>query len=338
MASTCISDSNQFHHDPPPALLALVDIPESLKVLTDIQSLLQNLTFETFDETVEILQNTNPSYLEEIYAILGVFHDIRPHKAHLISKLLQSISAQSSSNINSLFFISHHPYLAAKLAQSNIITESDALHFKSRNNFFRFFISPSTCSKWSVPECFQDDFRELGQNFVKDVLQYGYREHSLGYILKYDDFDSLQSLSTQPNFDFDSSILISPCDLPSQVEEPKAALLAVSAFYGSINCFKFLYLNDCAACRSVCSWGVKRGNLEILQICEHEHGDFRDCLRPSIIYNQNEIADWLLNNFSVQNFTFKDCIESLNFTAFLFLLANGVEVNGFITVSFLLKI
>jgi hypothetical protein len=71
---------------------------------------------------------------------------------------------------------------------------------------------------------------------------------------------------------------------------------------------------------------VKGGDLDIIQICEQEHGDFSDCLQISVTYLRNDVADWLLQNFTVKEFTYGDCIYSLNFAALAYLHAEGSEV------------
>jgi hypothetical protein len=146
--------------------------------------------------------------------------------------------------------------------------------------------------------------------------------------LKYDKFDELQRLSTIANFDFSATTFISPCDLPPGKTMDKESLLSVSAFYGSVQCFKFLLLNGVTVTSSVCSSAVKGGELEIIQICEQEKGDFSDCLQPSVEYLRNDVADWLLQNFKVNEFTDEDCIGSLNFSALAYLHAQGGDIRN----------
>jgi hypothetical protein len=75
--------------------------------------------------------------------------------------------------------------------------------------------------------------------------------------------------------------------------------------------------------KSDCEWTVNGGNLEIIQICEQEKGDFSGSISFSISYIRLEIADWLLTNFSAEEILLKDCIFSMfnsSFETFIFLI------------------
>jgi hypothetical protein len=80
---------------------------------------------------------------------------------------------------------------------------------------------------------------------------------------------------------------------------------------------------------------VKGGHYEIVHICEHEHGDFTDCLSAAISFLRNDIADWLIMNFAVNGFTLKECIQSNNFAAVVYLLENGTDFNAAFRFLFL---
>jgi hypothetical protein len=86
-------------------------------------------------------------------------------------------------------------------------------------------------------------------------------------------------------------------------------------------------LNDAQIRSSVCQSAVKGGNFEIIHICEQNHGNFVDCLSASVIYQRNDIADWLISNFAVNAYRFTDCFHSLNFPGIYYLLAQGSDVN-----------
>jgi hypothetical protein len=180
-----------------------------------------------------------------------------------------------------------------------------------------------------VPLCYQDQIQEHPETFpIQDIRAHGYERSTLGYYLKYDDFDGLQALSTHPTFNCEGVLTISPCDLPLWDHLPNESLLSVSAFYGSLKCFKFLLLNESKVSSSVCESSVKGGHIEIVRICEHQHGDFTHSLSSAISYLRHDIANWLMMNFTVNGFTFKECIQSNNFVAIFYLLANRTDINA----------
>jgi ankyrin repeat protein len=149
----------------------------------------------------------------------------------------------------------------------------------------------------------------------------------LGGCLKFDDFESLQALSTHPKFTFEQEILISDYDLPYGTSPTNRSLLSVSGFYGALRCFKYVLLNGCWVSSSVSEFSIKEGHLEIIGISEAEKGDFRSSLGGAVRYMRNDIADWLLQNFEVEEFSLADSIESANFSSILYLLRKGANVN-----------
>jgi hypothetical protein len=154
---------------------------------------------------------------------------------------------------------------------------------------------------------------------------HGYEPGSLGYVLKYDDRESLIFLSMNPEFNFLAKIYLSDCDLAFGKKLKRPSLIAISAFYGSVRCFKFLLLNGYQMRPSICKNSIRGGNTEIISLCEQEHGDFSKCLPISVQFLRNEIADSLLTVNPVFRFSFNDCIPSMNVQGLCFLLENGFD-------------
>jgi hypothetical protein len=91
------------------------------------------------------------------------------------------------------------------------------------------------------------------------------------------------------------------------------SLLSGSAFacewVGFIN-----VLNGCAVTTSVCEFSEKGWSLEIIGIREQEKENFRKSISCAVSYMQNDLTNWLLQNFEV-------CLAA-KITSILFLLAN----------------
>jgi ankyrin repeat protein len=155
---------------------------------------------------------------------------------------------------------------------------------------------------------------------LEEIGQFSYVKFSMGYYLKYDDLDGLQLLTTIPKYDFNCTTFISDYDLPMQsFEVDLRPLLAVSAFYCSIKCFKFLVINDAIVSKSVCRSSVEGGHLELVRICEQLHGIFTNCLHHAIRYLHPQIAEWIFTNFPPQDYSLMSCIKSMNVVGLWFL-------------------
>jgi hypothetical protein len=307
--------------------ISLVDIPEYFTFGTSLQSMLDTLSSETVDDVFEFISQ-HPSNIHESYQILVIFFNHRPHQSSLFLDLIAHISAISPFPSCSVDFIRKNPVLGYKLIEKGIIPKDIIRYLYTMPEIFRILTFTEKFWDNNYPTCFTPDpDRTEGKFPIEDIRRFGYDSSSIGFFLKFDKFDEIQQLSSLANFNFSSKTFITPCDLPHPTKLPSESLLSVSAFYGSIGCFKFIFLNGIPIRSSVCISSVKGGNLEIIQICELEHGDFSLCLSASVSYLRNDIADWLLNNFSVKKFTLEDCIRSLNFPALLYALSQGADVN-----------
>jgi hypothetical protein len=221
-----------------------------------------------------------------------------------------------------------YPVLSSKLVESGVISQQNASDYCNSSELFHFLTFPKKSLCENAPQCFADQFKKSKENFpIEDIRRFGYDKTSIGFFLKFDNFDEIQKLSTVADFDFFSPTFISPCDLPHPTTLNSESLLSVCAFYGSIECFKFIFLNGVPVLNPVCISAVKGGNLEILQICEQEHGDFSKCLPASVAYLRNDVADWIINNFKPQACHCKDSIQSLNFQALVYLCAQQNNIH-----------
>jgi hypothetical protein len=172
----------------------------------------------------------------------------------------------------------------------------------------------------------------LGDSF-SEFTEYGYLKQSIVYYLKYHESVALQEIFNRSDSEINLPYYISPCDLPYSrkkfISQKSDSMLGISAFYGSVLCFKFLFLNGGKIDESVCSHSVQGGNLEILKICEKNIPSFTMCLSVAIEYHNNEIADWLLSNFSMVLYSFHSAIRSYNINGIFFLLFSNPKINDF---------
>ncbi|OHS98180.1 hypothetical protein TRFO_09041 [Tritrichomonas foetus] len=98
-------------------------------------------------------------------------------------------------------------------------------------------------------------------------------------------------------------------DLNSQIVNPylnhEITLLEYSMIYGSINIFKYLWLNKALCSQESLKYSIIGGNYDIIHILEDETKYLfeEECLRISIKYHQRAVTEYLLttsrNNFSL---------------------------------------
>jgi hypothetical protein len=295
-----------------------------LEPFTLLQSKLEAITDQKIGQLIHFIQQHDPSIIHQMIQIIISFDSIRPLHHHQIVELLSLIALLSLFPLNSKRIAEKHPFLVYHLAISGIFPAKDLSQISS--NEFDFLSSSKLLESWQIPQCFRD--RYFAKDFqLQEIRKYGYEQNSLGCFLKFDNLDSFQVRSTEPAFDYEQEISISVYDIPSHWTPPQQSILSVSAFYGSVACFKFIFLNGSRVSKSVTESSIKGGAEELIKICEREHGDFSECLPIAVEFYRNNIADWLLMNFDVSKFSFLECIESVNFPCILFLLSNSVGAN-----------
>ena len=131
---------------------------------------------------------------------------------------------------------------------------------------------------------------------IKEYRGQGFMNNSVESILRLDSVEALKGYIEGSEEDgIDCSIYQS---MP--LSESKPTPLMLSIFYGSMNCFNYL-MTKCDPKKTsidgytTTQFAAAAGQLEILKILEGKGVDIKGCLQVAILYHQNEIVDYLLN-------------------------------------------
>ena len=147
----------------------------------------------------------------------------------------------------------------------------------------------------------------------------------LGVIIMEDNADNLKDYINSHN-DFSDKIVIN-LKYPLSHKFKHLKILDFCSYYGSINCFKFLYLNGYKYGRCIKEASICGANLEIIHEIEQSGISYDFCFEYSIKYHQRTINEWLLSNYRCELFTLTDCLIFYDYEAFLYLFLNNVNVN-----------
>ena len=74
------------------------------------------------------------------------------------------------------------------------------------------------------------------------------------------------------------------------------SLIDFCCFFGSLNCFKYLLLNQCNITEKTHKYSIAGGNQEIINILKETNNKFEDCLLTSVKYHRYELTYWLNEN------------------------------------------
>ena len=124
-------------------------------------------------------------------------------------------------------------------------------------------------------------------------------------IISADDVELLKVLSAQPGFDVNMRLkksLVAPTSSLCH----QLTLIHVAAFYGAINCFRFLVMNNASLFlsdvrrfgneRDLVDFAVMGGNIEILRNCVQNGLPLKDAAHTAVAYHRNDVFHWLLEN------------------------------------------
>ena len=123
-------------------------------------------------------------------------------------------------------------------------------------------------------------------------------EGDIRTILANDRVDELRDLASHPTFEFDKRIEPSLFE-PVFMESSKPTLIQYAAFYGSVECFRYLLMSGADLSltddqdETVVHHAVAGGNIEIVRACEQSGCDFSGTLELAVRLYQHEIFDWL---------------------------------------------
>ena len=244
---------------------------------------------------------------------IEIISKILEHYCNIISKTFSSDELMSIFKNRTIIYI---------LLKNNLIDIS-AIYEVGSINFFKFFCKEIYESK-VYHENDEKDLQRLVQNLDDNHDIYcrkGVSINPFAKIIREDDIDTFQEYVSQNNIRINGSIntgVYESCNLFA-AETHEVTIIDYAAYYGSINIFKFLIMNGARVTNSTKISAIVGGNLEIIHILEQENSAFNQfCLTIAIIYNQNDIFDYLISNHGLEiaGDSLKQCIKFSNFSIF----------------------
>ena len=167
---------------------------------------------------------------------------------------------------------------------------------------------------------FREDLIDDEQNpnlFVSDVFTI-YPNESVEHLIIHDLLDDFkQFLLLNPSFDMNTYVENKYHVL--QFED--ISLLDIACYNGSINCFKYLIMNNCETWDGNCNYAVAGGNVEIIKIIEQRGFTFELCIYTSIAFHRDTLTDWLILNYphdQLEDLPTIELMSYFNLKAYLF--------------------
>ena len=175
----------------------------------------------------------------------------------------------------------------------------------------------------------EEDSFELPDNFYEN-RKIGENEDYISRLIRNDQVIEFISYTEKTNLSlYNAKIKHSIFETNAFLIEKVPNLIEYSAFYGSIQIFKYLIMNDVSLTPSIWLYAIHGNNPEIINFLEDKKIELNyECLKESIKCHHIDITDYILNNYfhNDQNIS-SLCIEFYNF----YLLKNIdlIQLNNF---------
>ena len=263
------------------------------KDVNEIVKSLFNITKENSKSTIENIVNflfENQNYLDFIVGVLSYYFTVRVKQRNIICELVSALFEKlSEDSINSLKTLLKYDNKVYELLNGGGVIKDESVNTENYNNLLTI-----------------------------------YQKDSLESIIMNDDIEKFQDfVSSHQSFDFKQKIDITSTPIYNVEYTKTVSLLQFAAFYGSAQCFKYLFLLfDCIVTKSICKYAVAGGSTDIIQIIEQQGIQFVNCLETGIKYHRYELCDYLLSKYQCEEVSLHECNLCYNIEAFLFFLTN----------------
>ena len=269
---------------------------------------------------ISISQNHRrcPNFFSRIEQILSFFAD----------KIKQTFSNFEIFNIfqkdkRILLFLFNNKILEF---DQNIYTVISLDNYFTESNFFHFFrpeiklfeseqeIKKETNEE---EECYEPDSDVL--NNFEEKRQIGENDSYVCQIIRNDSIDEFVIYVNQINLKLSSSIKESIYETNSfLIENKKTTLIEYSAFFGSIQIFQYLKMNEIELKPSLWLYAIHGRNAEIIHLLEDNHvhppdtnDSYEECLKEAIKCHHNEIANYIHDNLMNENKLNENVLSSI---------------------------
>lgn len=258
--------------------------------------------------------------------------DSASHARSNIIPLLNDILIFCSEQIKSFFnssevaTIFHNNHIYLTLYQCKII-DIDSIVSLSRCGFATFlFFSKELKEK--APSFYYGRIQK--SSIIRRCLQNGADEQNicekevdpLTISIQNDNISEFQNILSHSNISIDSKThhSISQANEFANDGYESPTLIEYAAFNGSLNIFKFLWMNEAKLTNNILKMAVLGGSYEIIHLLESKNIVFdNSTLNTAIEYHRNEIVDYIQNSNGIElnNSSFLTSISNYNIDIFL---------------------
>ena len=176
------------------------------------------------------------------------------------------------------------------------------------NYFFFFFpeIRKESFFYYSLFKTYPEIVPKINSTDIekhKELRRLGCNEHEIALPIQRDDLVQFQEVISKMNISINMRLPFSFYErfLFVNSDDSLPSLIEYSAFFGSINIFKFLWISGAYVDDDLVQYAIAGGNNEIIQYCEEKQLEFdKECLKVAIKFLRNEIAEYIHMNYGIE--------------------------------------
>ena len=320
---SCIENLREFINNP-----IFIDFQQHF------ETFIQNKNFKSFSTLFDLLSflfKIRPKYLPIIILITPIALNYYSPYIKEVKSFISSQSHNTYDNFDCVIDYIENHHLATLLHkiinENHYFTESFFHGSNQKRNIKLIQTKLLQHPEYLMLGSFMSEFPPKNQELIKKFNRiYGEKpfeeiiEEIINIIIQ-DNYSVLIAfLSQHPEFDIHSSITIPySYELSHLIYPESISLLDICCFFGSINCFRYFFLNSNKINAKTKEFCIIGGNYEIIQIINQLNYDFDNCLKISIIYHQYSLSDWLLSNYETEPILANDCVSNYNMKYLLFI-------------------
>lgn len=284
----------------------------SFETVCQLQDQLSNKSDTYLNELIEFIENkhffNNNDSISDLLDTLSLFFNADRIPSDDLTLILVQFQDQltkyfeNKSILNMYpfetfkFFILHFSDLNIVKLEPNKMIEAHQ-YFSPEMNFT--FHRKKTDDFQSEEEFIQ--FRRSGRNGRK-----------ICEIIRNDNLSEFQQILSSTTAKITDTIPPSLFERFEMINQKGIGFIEYSAFFGSINIFKFLLANKVKVPPNLGQFAIAGGNYEIVHLCEEQNVSFDDCLKVAIQFKQDELVEYLLNNYQLTSDLYEIAFKSFN--------------------------
>ena len=150
--------------------------------------------------------------------------------------------------------------------------------------------------------------------------------------LRNDNIEKFSQFAKSPQFKHDDKVFSSVYERCTFINE-RPKLIEYAAFFGSVECFKFLLSLGAEKTPGIMRYAVCSGNTEIISTCDDPKCTLLGALSLSIEYHHPIISEWLIETKKQPCYdpiVIQNCLRFCNFRMMAYILKKGVNANLFL--------